>query len=276
MTLEAPPDGVAPLRPPVRPARRRGVARAADRAPPAAPLLPRAPAGLRLEPPGTRPARRAAFRPDFDVLFERGIDPTGIDAYVPQAAWPERPRRPRVPRPRPGRAGGRSVRPRVPAGRRGRRRHGRRARAHAPRDAALHVPGARPRPEAAAGGLAGPAGFARAGGGAGGGDPGRRGRPRRGSGLDPVRVGQRVPGDAGGRPGVRHRRPPGHERGDARVRRRRAATPSPPVARRGLGLAGAARDHPAALLPRRRRVPRGARACWRTSPSTRPPTGRPR
>ena len=33
---------------------------------------------------------RASFRPDFDVLFERGIDPTGIDAYVPRAAWPER------------------------------------------------------------------------------------------------------------------------------------------------------------------------------------------
>jgi len=33
---------------------------------------------------------RASFQPDFDVLFERGIDPTGIDAYAPQAAWPER------------------------------------------------------------------------------------------------------------------------------------------------------------------------------------------
>ena len=33
---------------------------------------------------------RASFRPVFDALFERGIDPTGIDAYVPQAAWPER------------------------------------------------------------------------------------------------------------------------------------------------------------------------------------------
>jgi ergothioneine biosynthesis protein EgtB len=32
----------------------------------------------------------ASFRPAFDALFERGIDPTGIDAYVPQAVWPER------------------------------------------------------------------------------------------------------------------------------------------------------------------------------------------
>ncbi len=39
---------------------------------------------------GRRLLGRAAFRPDFDALFERGIDPTGIDAYVPQAAWPER------------------------------------------------------------------------------------------------------------------------------------------------------------------------------------------
>jgi ergothioneine biosynthesis protein EgtB len=36
-------------------------------------------------------AGRASFRADLDTLFERGIDPTGIDAYVPQAAWPERP-----------------------------------------------------------------------------------------------------------------------------------------------------------------------------------------
>jgi ergothioneine biosynthesis protein EgtB len=32
---------------------------------------------------------RAAFREDFDTLFERGIDPTGVDAYRPRAAWPE-------------------------------------------------------------------------------------------------------------------------------------------------------------------------------------------
>jgi len=32
---------------------------------------------------------RAAFREDLDLLFERGIDPTGVDAYTPQAAWPE-------------------------------------------------------------------------------------------------------------------------------------------------------------------------------------------
>jgi ergothioneine biosynthesis protein EgtB len=31
---------------------------------------------------------RAAFREDLDVLFERGIDPTGVDAYTPQATWP--------------------------------------------------------------------------------------------------------------------------------------------------------------------------------------------
>jgi ergothioneine biosynthesis protein EgtB len=29
-----------------------------------------------------------AFRPDLDRLFERGIDPVGVDAYVPRAAWP--------------------------------------------------------------------------------------------------------------------------------------------------------------------------------------------
>jgi ergothioneine biosynthesis protein EgtB len=31
-----------------------------------------------------------AFRPDLDGLFERGIDPVGVDAYVPRAAWPAR------------------------------------------------------------------------------------------------------------------------------------------------------------------------------------------
>jgi ergothioneine biosynthesis protein EgtB len=33
---------------------------------------------------------RRAFEPDYDALFERGIDPTGVDTYEPQAAWPER------------------------------------------------------------------------------------------------------------------------------------------------------------------------------------------
>ena len=33
---------------------------------------------------------RQPFRPDFDTLFERGIDPTDVDAYEPQAVWPER------------------------------------------------------------------------------------------------------------------------------------------------------------------------------------------
>jgi ergothioneine biosynthesis protein EgtB len=31
---------------------------------------------------------RAAFRPDFDRLFERGIDPVGVDSHVPRADWP--------------------------------------------------------------------------------------------------------------------------------------------------------------------------------------------
>ena len=31
-----------------------------------------------------------AFRPEMDRLFERGIDPVGVDAYVPRATWPER------------------------------------------------------------------------------------------------------------------------------------------------------------------------------------------
>jgi ergothioneine biosynthesis protein EgtB len=30
----------------------------------------------------------ASFRPEMDRLFERGIDPVGVDAYVPHAAWP--------------------------------------------------------------------------------------------------------------------------------------------------------------------------------------------
>jgi gamma-glutamyl hercynylcysteine S-oxide synthase len=31
-----------------------------------------------------------ALHPRFDALFERGIDPVGVDAYAPLAAWPER------------------------------------------------------------------------------------------------------------------------------------------------------------------------------------------
>jgi ergothioneine biosynthesis protein EgtB len=30
------------------------------------------------------------FRPDLDRLFERGVDPVGVDAFVPRATWPER------------------------------------------------------------------------------------------------------------------------------------------------------------------------------------------
>jgi ergothioneine biosynthesis protein EgtB len=33
---------------------------------------------------------RESFHPDFDTLFERGIDPTGVDAYEPRTVWPER------------------------------------------------------------------------------------------------------------------------------------------------------------------------------------------
>jgi ergothioneine biosynthesis protein EgtB len=32
---------------------------------------------------------RPSFRPDFDSLFERGIDPMGIDSYESAAEWPE-------------------------------------------------------------------------------------------------------------------------------------------------------------------------------------------
>ena len=32
----------------------------------------------------------ASFRPEFDVLFERGIDPVGVDAYTPRVGWPDR------------------------------------------------------------------------------------------------------------------------------------------------------------------------------------------
>jgi ergothioneine biosynthesis protein EgtB len=39
---------------------------------------------------GRAALRRPSFRPDFDELFERGIDPVGVDAYEPEAAprWP--------------------------------------------------------------------------------------------------------------------------------------------------------------------------------------------
>ncbi len=33
---------------------------------------------------------RHGSHPDFDALFERGIDPVDVDAYEPQAAWPPR------------------------------------------------------------------------------------------------------------------------------------------------------------------------------------------
>jgi ergothioneine biosynthesis protein EgtB len=39
---------------------------------------------------GRRALGRAPFRPDFDELFERGIDPVGVDAYEARAVWPER------------------------------------------------------------------------------------------------------------------------------------------------------------------------------------------
>ena len=32
----------------------------------------------------------ASFDPAFDALFERGIDPVGVDDYAPRAEWPER------------------------------------------------------------------------------------------------------------------------------------------------------------------------------------------
>jgi ergothioneine biosynthesis protein EgtB len=33
---------------------------------------------------------RAPFCPELDLLFERGIDPTGVDSYEPQDVWPDR------------------------------------------------------------------------------------------------------------------------------------------------------------------------------------------
>jgi ergothioneine biosynthesis protein EgtB len=39
---------------------------------------------------GRRALGLRSFRPEFDELFERGIDPVGVDAWEPRAAWPER------------------------------------------------------------------------------------------------------------------------------------------------------------------------------------------
>jgi ergothioneine biosynthesis protein EgtB len=39
---------------------------------------------------GRRALGLGAFRPDLDELFERGIDPVGVDAYETRSAWPER------------------------------------------------------------------------------------------------------------------------------------------------------------------------------------------
>ncbi len=39
---------------------------------------------------GRGPLGQGCLDPRFDGLFERGIDPVGVDAYVPQANWPER------------------------------------------------------------------------------------------------------------------------------------------------------------------------------------------
>jgi ergothioneine biosynthesis protein EgtB len=38
---------------------------------------------------GRRLLGQGSFRGSFDVLFERGIDPLGVDAYRPTAVWPE-------------------------------------------------------------------------------------------------------------------------------------------------------------------------------------------
>ena len=37
---------------------------------------------------GRRLLRQRSFREPFDVLFERGIDPVGVDTYRPAAVWP--------------------------------------------------------------------------------------------------------------------------------------------------------------------------------------------
>jgi len=39
---------------------------------------------------GRRALGLAPFRPEFDLLFERGIDPVGVDAYEARAVWPAR------------------------------------------------------------------------------------------------------------------------------------------------------------------------------------------
>ena len=39
---------------------------------------------------GRGPLRQGCLDPHLDGLFERGIDPVGVDAYLPQVTWPER------------------------------------------------------------------------------------------------------------------------------------------------------------------------------------------
>jgi ergothioneine biosynthesis protein EgtB len=39
---------------------------------------------------GRRVLRQPALNSSFERLFERGIDPVGVDAYVPASSWPER------------------------------------------------------------------------------------------------------------------------------------------------------------------------------------------
>jgi ergothioneine biosynthesis protein EgtB len=39
---------------------------------------------------GRRALGRGSFRPDLDELFERGIDPVGVDAYEARSFWPQR------------------------------------------------------------------------------------------------------------------------------------------------------------------------------------------
>jgi ergothioneine biosynthesis protein EgtB len=39
---------------------------------------------------GRRALGRAPFRPELDGLFERGIDPVGVDSYEARTVWPER------------------------------------------------------------------------------------------------------------------------------------------------------------------------------------------
>ncbi len=89
VTLERLARGVAALRPPLRPPRRRGLARAADRAAPALPLLPRPPPRLRVEPPRPRPPRPARL----PAGLRRG---SSSAASTPSASTPTC-RRPRGP-----------------------------------------------------------------------------------------------------------------------------------------------------------------------------------